>query len=41
MAFGGEVSCSFGNDFTWNVVIFGLDNNPSSHTYNRKNISQY
>ena len=36
-AFDGESSWSFDNDFAKNVVIFGVDNSSSSHTYNRKN----
>ena len=28
---------SFGNDFARNIIIFGLDNNWSSHTQNLKN----
>ena len=38
MTFGGEGSWNFGNDFVRTVVIFGVDNSLSSHTYNRKNI---
>ena len=26
IAFDGQVSCSFGNDFARNLVIFGVDN---------------
>ena len=37
IAFDGEGSWSFGNDFDKNVVIFGFDNTLSSHTENRKN----
>ena len=37
IAFDGEGSWSFGNDFARNVIIFGVDNNSSSHTDNRKN----
>ena len=34
IAFDGEVSWSFGNNFARNVVIFGADNSSSSHTDN-------
>ena len=37
IAFDGEGSWSFGNDFARNVLIFGIDNNSSSHTDNQKN----
>ena len=37
IAFDGEGSWSFGNDFARNVSIFGIDNNSSSHTDNQKN----
>ena len=37
IAFDGDDSRSFCNDFARNVVIFGVDNNSSSHTDNRKN----
>ena len=37
IAFDGEGSWSFSNDFTRNVVIFGVDNSSSSSTDNRKN----
>ena len=37
IAFDGEGSWSFGNDFDSNVVIFGFDNTLSSHAENRKN----
>ena len=36
IAFDGEGSWSFGNDFAGNVVIFGVDNSSSSHTDNQK-----
>ena len=36
IAFDGEGSWSFGNDFARNVVVFGVDNSSSSHTDNRK-----
>ena len=35
IAFDGEGGWSFGNDYTRNVAIFGVDNSSSSH--NRKN----
>ena len=35
--FDGKGSWSFGNDYTRNVVIFGVDNSSSSHTDNQKN----
>ena len=31
-----KVLWSFGNDFTRNIVIFGVDNISSSHTGNQK-----
>ena len=34
IAFDGEGSCSFGNGFASNVVIFGIDNSSSFHTDN-------
>ena len=37
IAFDEVGSSSFGNDFAWNVIIFGFDNSSSSHTDNRKN----
>ena len=37
IAFHGEGSRSFGNDFATNVVIFGVENSLSSHTDNQKN----
>ena len=37
IAFDGEGSCSFGNGFASNVVIFGIDNSSSFHTDNWKN----
>ena len=37
MAFDGKDSSSFGNDYARNVVIFGVDNNLSSHTNNQRN----
>ena len=36
IAFDGEGSRSFGNDFARNVVIFDVDNSSSSHTDNHK-----
>ena len=36
IAFDGNGEWNFGNDFTRNVVIFGVDNSSSSHTDNRK-----
>ena len=36
MAFDGEGSWSFGNDFAGNVII-GVDNSSSCHTDNWKN----
>ena len=35
IAFDGEGSWSFDNDFARNIVIFGSDNSSSSHTDNR------
>ena len=37
IAFDGEGSSSFDNDFAKNLVIFGVDNSSSSHTDNQKN----
>ena len=37
IAFDRKGSWSFGNDFARNVMIFGVDNNSSSHTDNLKN----
>ena len=37
IAFDGACSWSFCNDFARHVVIFGVDNNSSSHTDNHKN----
>ena len=37
VTFDGGDSWSFGNEFAKNVVIFGVDNNSSSHAYNCKN----
>ena len=37
IAFDGKGSWSFGNDFSRNSVIFGVDNSSPSHTNNRKN----
>ena len=37
IAFDGKGKCSFGNDYVRDVVIFGVDNSPSSHADNRKN----
>ena len=36
IAFDGEGSWSFGNDFARNFLIFGVNNSSSSHTDNRK-----
>ena len=36
IAFDGADSCNFGNNFSRNVVIFGVDNNSSSLTDNCK-----
>ena len=37
IAFTGLRSWNFGNDFAEKVLIFGVDNSPSSHIDNRKN----
>ena len=37
IAFDGEGSWNFGNNFARNVTIFGFDNKLSSHTDNGKN----
>ena len=37
IAFDGAGLWSFGNDFAKNIVIFGVDNSPSSYTENHKN----
>ena len=37
IAFDGKGKCSFGNDYVRDVVIFGVDNSPSSHADNCKN----
>ena len=37
ITFDGAGSWSFGNDFTRNAVIFGVDNISSSRSDNRKN----
>ena len=37
IAFDEKGECSFGNDLTKNVIVFGVDNSPSSHTDNFKN----
>ena len=37
MAFDGEGSWSFDNDFVRNVIIFGVDNSLSSRTDDGKN----
>ena len=37
IAFDGEGSSSFDNDYVRNVVIFGVDNSSSFHTDNKKN----
>ena len=36
IAFDREGLWTFGNDFARNVVIFGVNNNSSAHTSNRK-----
>ena len=36
IAFDVEGEQSFGYDYVWNVVIFGVDNSSSSHTDNQK-----
>ena len=38
IAFDVADSWNFGNDFAWNIIIFGADNNSSSHNDNRKKI---
>ena len=37
IAADGKGEWSFGNDFARNVIILGVDNSSSSHTYNLKN----
>ena len=37
IAFDGAGSSSFGNDFTWNILNFGVDNCSLSHIVNHKN----
>ena len=37
IAFDGAGSWNFGNDFAWNIVIFGVDNSLSIHADNRTN----
>ena len=37
IASDGKGEWSFGNDFARNVIILGVDNSSSSHTYNLKN----
>ena len=37
IAFDGEGSWGFGNDFARNVIVFDVDNSSSFHTNNRKN----
>ena len=37
IVFDGTGSWSFGNDFTRNVLFFGVDNSSSSHIDNHKN----
>ena len=37
IAFDGAGLWSFGNYFAWNVIIFGDDDNSSSHIDNHKN----
>ena len=37
IAFDGKDSWSFRDDFSRNVIIFGVDNSSSSHTDNLKN----
>ena len=39
IAFDRKGMRSYGNDFTINVVIFGVDNTLSSHTDNQKKIT--
>ena len=37
IVFDGKSKWSFGNDFSRNVIVFGVDNSSSSHTDNLKN----
>ena len=37
IAVDGAGSSSFGNDFTWNILNFGVDNCSLSHIVNHKN----
>ena len=37
IAFDGKCTCSFGNNYAWDVIMFGADNNSSSHADNCKN----
>ena len=37
LAFDGKGEWSFGNDYARNVLIFGVDNSPSSRSENHKN----
>ena len=37
ITFDGTGSLSFNSDYARNVIIFGVDNNASSHADNRKN----
>ena len=37
VTFDSAGSWGFGNDFARNVIVFGVDNNSSSHSDNRKN----
>ena len=37
IAFVGAGSFSFGNEFVWNVVTFGVDNSLTVQSGNRKN----
>ena len=36
IAFDGNSNLNFGNDFVWNVIIFGVDNSSSSHIDNAR-----
>ena len=38
IAFDVADSWNFGDDFAWNVIIFGANNNSSSHNDNRTKI---
>ena len=37
IAFDTAASWNFGNGIVTNIIIFGVDNSPSSHADNRKN----